>query len=176
MKWLLILAVCVAGCADEAPPTVPTSPGSGIGVGGGTAGTGGAGGAGGAGGGGGVGGGSVGACDNEDDLQAIEDEDSTMRDVARDCGEGKCLIFFSRGPEYESCVHECVKDNVPDLSVECAACYGASERCSHDSLCTLRCRNDTCSVTCLDCMTVAGCIEELEACSGLPGNGCPNKP
>ena len=175
MKWLLILTVCVAGCAAEAPPAIPTSPGSGVVIGG-TAGTGGAGGAGGAGGVGGVGGGPLGACDNAADLQAIQDASSTMRDVARDCGNFECAIFFGNGVSYRSCVDQCVQDHVPDLSNECAACYGASERCSHDSLCTLRCRNDTCSVMCLDCMTVAGCIEELEACSGLPGDGCRDRP
>lgn len=173
MKWLLILGLCVAGCSDGVAPSVPTTPGSGVGVGegGGNAGTGGAGGAGGA---GGVGGGSAGACDNEADLQVIENADSSMRDIARDCGRGRCSIFFGNSVGYRSCVDDCVRDRVPDLTIACAACYGASEQCSHDSLCTLRCRNDTCSVACLDCMSNAGCTEELEVCSGLPGDGCPD--
>ncbi len=172
MKWLVVLSLCVVGCGNDAPPVIPgsdtpLSPGN-------IDGTGGAGG--GAGGGGGTGGedGSIGACDNEADLGVIEGMDSSLRDVARDCGSFECAIFFGNGFAYESCVDGCVTDHVPDLSTGCTVCYGGSERCSHDSLCTLRCRNDTCSAMCLDCMTLAGCITDLEECSGLPGDGCPD--
>lgn len=121
-----------------------------------------------------MGGGSIGACDNEADLGVIENAESSMRDVARDCGAFECAIFFGNSVGYRSCVDQCVGERVPELTIACAACYGASEQCSHDSLCTLRCRNDTCRVMCLDCMSFAGCIEELEACTGLPGDGCPD--
>ena len=173
MKWLLFLSLCVVGCASEAPPTVPGS-GTPIPPAMGGGGSGGAGGAGGAGGEGGVGGGSKGACDNESDLDAIDGAEDTLRNIARDCGSFECAIFFGNGFAYESCVNICVKDYIPELSTNCAACYGGPERCSHDSLCTLRSRNDTCSTMCLDCMNLAGCITELEECSGLPGDGCPD--
>ena len=173
MKWLVILCVCVVGCTDEPPPSISGNPGSGVGEGGGGS--------------GGVpavdggtdaavdGGESKGACDNEADLGVIEGADPSVRDVARDCGKGECAIFFGLGLEYESCVDRCVTDQVPDLSTGCTVCYGSSERCSHDSLCILRCRNDTCSTMCLDCMMLAGCIEELEECTGIPGNDCPDQ-
>jgi hypothetical protein len=174
MKWLVVLFICAVGCGDDAPPTIPGSgtpiPPSNVG------GTGGVGGAGGSGGAGGVGGGSVGACDNESDLDAIEGAGESLRDIARDCGSFECAIFFGLGFQYESCVNMCVEDHVSDLSTDCAACYGASERCSHDSLCTLRCRNDTCSPNCLECMSSADCITDLEECTGLPGDGCPDSP
>ena len=173
MKWLLLLCLCVAGCGNDAPPTVPGT-GTPIPPGMGTGGTGGAGGAGGIGGEGGAGGGAKGACDNESDLDAMDDAEDTLRDIARDCGAFECAIFFGNGFAYEACLNMCVGDQVPELSPDCAACYVASERCSHDSLCILRCRNDTCSIGCLECMSLAGCIEELEECSGLPGDDCPD--
>jgi hypothetical protein len=173
MKWLLVLSFCVIGCASDEPPTVPGN-GTPIPPAMGAGGTGGIGGAGGIGGEGGAGGGAKGACDNESDLDAIDGAEDTLRNIARDCGAFECAIFFGNGFAYESCVNMCVEDQVPELSPDCAACYGGSERCSHDSLCILRCRNDTCRVGCLDCMSLAGCIEELEECSGLPGDGCPD--
>ena len=117
-----------------------------------------------------------GACDNESDLAALDGAGSSPRDLARDCGAFECAIFFGNGFAYESCVDGCVQDDIPDLSPACATCHGASERCSHDSLCILRCRNNTCSAMCLDCMTSADCIAELEECTGIPDDGCADAP
>ncbi len=95
-----------------------------------------------------------------------------MRDLARDCGSLECGIFFGNGFAYESCIDSCITAQVPDLSTSCTACYGRSERCSHDSLCSLRCRNDTCSTMCLSCMNLADCVPELEECTGILGDDC----
>ncbi len=88
MKWLVVLCLCVAACADDAPPTVPGN-GTPIPPSTGTGGSGGAGGLGGIGGAGGVGGGALGACDNESDLDALEGVGDTVRDIARTCGLAK---------------------------------------------------------------------------------------
>jgi hypothetical protein len=178
MKWLLILCLCVGGCSDDAPPPVTGRPGSGVGEGGGNAGTGGTGGGGGA---GGVGGGAIGACDNESDLEALEGVGDDGRNIARICGSLSnpftiCASLASSGRQYERCIIACVEDEVPGLSSECAACYGALERCGLDSFCWARCQLNSCSPPCLDCLDLAGCIEEYEDCRGLPGDGCTDPP
>jgi len=179
MKWLVVLFICAVGCGDDAPPTIPGSgtpiPPSNVG------GTGGVGGAGGSGGAGGVGGGSVGACDNESDLDAIEGAGDSVRNIARICGLPNNMSWFCsslvfRGPQYEECITECVYDEVPGLSPECAACYGALERCGVAQLpsCLIPCQQNICTPLCLDCLEGGGCIEEFKDCRGLPGDGCPD--
>ena len=178
MKWLLVLSFCVAGCGNDAPPTVPGT-GTPIPPGMGTGGTGGVGGAGGFGGEGGVGGGALGACDNDADLEAIEGADDTMRNIARDCGlpnnvSSFCASLIFNPPRYEECITDCVEESVDGLSAECSACYGELERCGLELLCRTQCQFNTCSESCLHCLNLAGCIEEFEDCRGLPGDGCPD--
>jgi hypothetical protein len=178
MKWLVVLSLCVVGCGNDAPPVIPgsdtpLSPGN-------IDGTGGAGG--GAGGGGGTGGedGSIGACDNEADLGVIEGMDSSLRDVARDCGLPNnvfslCANLIFNGQQYEECIAECIEEEVPGLSTECVACYGALERCGVAQIpsCRTQCQLNTCSTLCLDCLNRVDCISDFEECRGLPGDGCP---
>jgi hypothetical protein len=180
MKWLLLLCLCVAGCGNDAPPTVPGT-GTPIPPGMGTGGTGGVGGAGGFGGEGGVGGGARGACDNDSDLEALEGVDDNVRDIARICGlpnnvSSFCAGFIFNVPLYEECITDCVKEAVDGLSPQCSACYGALERCGLELFCRTQCQFDTCSESCLNCLNLAGCIEEFEDCRGLPGDGCPDSP
>jgi len=180
VKWVLLLGICAIGCADPSAP--PTVSGSGddlpiVGI----RGTGGSGGSGGAGGiGGGTGGSEPqGACDNASDLDAIEDAEESIRNIARDCGlpnspSSICAsLIIINGTQYGGCISECIEDRVPDLSSECAACYGAVEQCGLNSFCRTQCQLNTCSTFCLDCLENAGCIEEYEVCRGLPGDGCP---
>ena len=172
MKWLFVLSFCVAGCGNDAPPTVPGT-GALIPPGMGTGGTGGVGGAGGFGGEGGVGGGALGACDN--------DADDTVRNIARDCGlpnnaSSFCASLIFNPPRYEECITDCVEESVDGLSPECSACYGELERCGLELLCRTQCQFNTCSESCLHCLNLAGCIEEFEDCRGLPGDGCPDSP
>ncbi len=157
MKWLILLTVCVVGCAPADPPVAPVNPGTGGGLGtrpdGGTGGIGGGGGEGGTAG----GGGAMGACDNATDLDAIQNANDTLRSIARDC---RLLGIPS-----------CIEGRVPGLSTQCASCYRQAELCSNVSNCTLACQLDTCAANCLTCAT--DCITDLQACTGLPGDGCP---
>lgn len=158
MKLLIVLSLLALGCGDRDTPVVPTGPGSGVGVGPGSGGSGGVGGVGGVGGIGGSAGsaGAMGACTNEDDLDAIQNANDTMRNIARDC-----RVLGVPG---------CIQGRVPGLSAECAACYRQGEECSVFSNCTLSCQLDTCSANCLAC--TAGCIDTLQDCTGIPGDGC----
>ena len=141
---------------------------NGFGVGSGSGGTSGTGGNGGA---GGAGGEDAGACANDSDLQALAGAGS-VRDVARDCGLFRCGGSVSDGDSFEACVDACLENDVQGVSSECAACYGALERCGLDSFCQLRCQSDTCSAMCLSCIDQAGCTEEFEACRGITGAEC----
>ena len=148
---------------------------------GGTSGSAGTGGSGGMGGAGGAGGGALGACDNESDLDALEGAGDNVRDIARDCGSRNnpssfCDSLIFNLPQYEECVTECVEGAVDGLSTECSACYGELERCGIEVLCRTQCELNACSRSCLDCLNLAGCIEEFEDCRGLPGDGCPDAP
>ena len=176
MKWVLLLGLCALGCSDGAPPVVSGNPGSGVGESGGTAGTGGAAGAGGAAGSGG--GEARGACDNESDIDALENAVDTGRDIASDCGllnnmPPFCASMIGNGESYGECIAECVEEAVDGLSPECSACYGDLERCGLLSFCRPQCQFNTCSPACLGCLNLAGCIEEFEECRGLPGDDCP---
>lgn len=116
----------------------------------------------------------LGACDNESDLQALEDSFDDARDVSRVCGwpnNDTLLLCLSVRP-YDQCITACVADQIPDLSILCSACYGALEQCGLQSFCQARCQFDGCSAQCLDCLNGAGCLEEYEECRGLPGDGC----
>jgi hypothetical protein len=173
MKWVLILSLCVIGCASEAPGSGSGGPGSGVGSGSGGNGGGGGGGGGGEGGAGGGGGGEApGACENESDLDIIESADDSLRNIARDCGTLRCGPKVLNPAEYEACVNMCIDEMVQDLSTECTACYGAAERCSLEALCRLLCQNASCSLVCLNCLNAGNCIEELEACTGIPDDTC----
>lgn len=124
------------------------------------------------------GGESTGACDNESDLEALEGVGNDARNIARICGSVNNIpsCVFTIQP-YEECVTECVEEEVPGLSTECAACYGALEQCGRASFCQAQqCQFDGCSTLCLNCLNLAGCIEEFEACRGLPGDGCAGAP
>jgi len=134
---------------------------------------------GGGGGAGGVGGGALGACDNDSDLEALEGVDDNPRDIARICGlpnnpSSLCGLIFNL-QAYEECISECVEEEVPGLSTECATCYGALERCGVAQFpsCRTPCQQNSCGDSCLTCLEEAGCIEDFEDCRGLPGDGCP---
>jgi hypothetical protein len=176
MRWGLLFLLCVAGCVEEQPPFPggPVGPGTdpGVIVGGPPVTDAGMDGA--------VDGGEdggepLGACDNESDLEALDASIDDGRDIARICGwpnNDTLLLCLSLRP-YDQCITECVADEIPDLSVECAACYGALERCGLQSFCQARCQFNGCTTQCLDCLNNAGCLEEYEECRGVPGDGCP---
>ena len=121
---------------------------------------------------GGGGGEAAGACENESDLGVIDSAEDTLRNIARDCGTFQCGNRVGMGDAYESCVNMCIEERLQDLSPECIACYGAGERCSHDSFCRMLCQNASCGLACLNCMNGADCIEELEECTGIPDDTC----
>jgi hypothetical protein len=175
MRCCLLIVALVLGCGEPSQaPAALGGAGGPIDVTGMNGETGGSSGGGGAG--GGAGGEAAGACDNASDLEALAIAGS-VRDVARDCGsEGavpRCDGANLSGDAYETCISACVANDVQGLSGACAGCYGAMERCALDSFCQLRCRTDTCDPICLSCLLIAGCIEELEVCRGIPGDECP---
>jgi len=177
MHWLLLIGLLVSGCSDSPPPTY--GGGAGAVPGGSIPDPGGTGGNGGAGGFGGEGGelGSRGACDNSNDVTALDDAGGGSREIAVRCGlpsgtSAICASLIGTGGLYEECISDCVEESIPGLSTECAACYGALERCGLASLCRTSCQLNTCSNLCLDCLYRSGCIEEYETCRGLPGDGC----
>lgn len=115
----------------------------------------------------------TGACNNDSDLAVIEDG-SRLRNATRDCSFAVCaglagdevLSLFSR------CVTSCITMMVPELSTECAACYGRIEQCGDEAFCRGRCQLNLCAPLCLDCLNEAGCVSDFEECRGLPGSGC----
>jgi len=178
MKWILCFSLLLGACNDAEPPTYA---GGGPILPGGSAPSDGAGGAGGFGGQGGAGGGPKGACDNASDVVSIENAGLPIREVAGRCGSLTnvstfCASFVFDAAQYEECISQCVEENVSGLSVECAACFGALERCGLEegSSCRIFCQDDSCSASCLDCLNAGGCLESYENCRGLPGDGCPS--
>jgi len=106
----------------------------------------------------------------------IDSAEDSLRNIARDCAQpnlpGNCANLVGNGELYGDCISTCVENRVEGLSSECAGCYGDAERCSHDSFCISRCRLNTCSTPCLECLNGADCILELEECSGIPDDTC----
>jgi hypothetical protein len=169
MRWPLLLVLLMLGCGETSgAPSAPGGEGGPVNVFGSDNGVGGMSGAGG---GGGAGGDVPGTCANDSDLQALASGGS-VRDVARDCGVFRCGGVASDAEAYQACVDACIENDVQGISTDCAACYGAIERCGLDSFCQLRCQTDTCSAMCLSCLEQAGCSAEFETCRGIEGIEC----
>ncbi|KPK14791.1 MAG: hypothetical protein AMJ62_11865 [Myxococcales bacterium SG8_38] len=115
----------------------------------------------------------IGACNNQDDLAVIEDG-TRLRDATRYCSFVFCAGLAGDGvfSRFSRCVTSCITMTVPELSSECAACYGNIESCGEEAFCRGRCQNNFCAPLCLECLNEAGCVSEFEACRGLPGSGC----
>jgi hypothetical protein len=173
MKWFLIVALGVCGCADNAPPPPPGGAGP-IVPPGGFAGSGGSGGVGGNGGAGGAGGLPRGDCDNASDFSAIEGAAQNLRTISANCGASvECAANIGNSAQYGLCVTGCVEEGVNGLSIECAACYGDLERCTLDAFCRDSCQLNPCGLLCANCLENAGCITEYEQCRGVSRDGCP---
>jgi len=174
MRWFLIFALALLGCGDDSPPTVSSGsnrvPSGSVGGTGATGGTGGGGGAAGEGGAGGAA--PKGACDNGADLDAIEAATDSVRNIARNCGLFVCAASVGNANAYGQCVHDCVNARVPELSPDCAECYGNLERCGLLALCRFQCQANACSTLCLNCLNGASCIADFEECRGIPGDSC----
>lgn len=176
---VLLSAVCA--CTDEAPPSPPMGGTDGVGGfdgtggsggNGGTAGSGGTGGTAGAGGSGGVGGASAGACDNPDDIAALADLMSNAREVSATCAVTRCQLSFSQGKdEFTICVGDCVEEDIPGLSSQCALCYADLEWCIGDVLIWTRCAEAPCGDLCLTTPTLQ-CRNELDLCTGRMSTDC----
>jgi len=67
----------------------------------------------------------------------------------------------------EMCVTDCMRDDV-GLSMGCATCFGGAGQCALDN-CVGDCLLDPRGAACTDCRRMAGCIDDYETCSGLPG-------
>jgi hypothetical protein len=73
------------------------------------------------------------------------------------------------------CVAACVQDataevSAPGLSDECVACTGDTVACGA-AFCTTACVADTNAPQCIQCRCDNDCIQEFDACSGLPSGG-----
>ncbi len=73
------------------------------------------------------------------------------------------------------CVASCVQDATAEatgtaLSDECVACTGDTVACGA-AFCTTACVADTNAPQCIDCRCDNNCIQEFDACSGLPSGG-----
>jgi hypothetical protein len=104
----------------------------------------------------GGGGMAMGACTNSADMAAIDAMDTAA--VAESCGRS----CFGR----ETCVTECVRDML-GVSMECAQCFGDTGSCTTENCLTACLGGD--EARCTSCRREAGCIEEFETCSGIPG-------
>jgi len=73
------------------------------------------------------------------------------------------------------CVADCtqmatIEAAPPGLSDECVACTGDTVACGA-AFCTNLCVSDTNSDECIGCRCDNNCIQDFDACSGLPGDG-----
>jgi hypothetical protein len=66
------------------------------------------------------------------------------------------------------CVAQCTQD-ATGLSEECMACTGDTVACGA-AFCTGECVNGTDLPECIACRCNNGCIQEFDACSGLPSD------
>jgi hypothetical protein len=175
---MLLLTACgteeapTAVPGDGSDPAIPSGTirtdgnGSGQGGQGGTAGTGGEDGTGGSGG----AGGATGACISDTDLESLSFVESG-REVARQCVVSTCGSILNVD-DYAVCVTRCVNLRIRGLSPECGACFGQASRCELENACTASCRINECSTQCLACWRTAGCLSELDDCTGLGDADC----
>lgn len=73
------------------------------------------------------------------------------------------------------CVADCtqtatIEASPPGLSDECVACTGDTVACGA-AFCTRLCVSDTNAPECIECRCDNNCIQEFDACSGLPSGG-----
>jgi hypothetical protein len=173
---LLLFALACAPDADQpqAPPTDGSGPviiGPGTRPGGGAGGAGGDAGAGGEGGQGGAAG-PRGACVGDSDLDAL-DASAGGRTVAAGCAVNFVPACNPNDSvAYAGCISRCVARRIPGLSTGCSLCYGAAQACALDNTCTAACNLNACGRACLDCLGNAGCLDSLDACTGLDFDEC----
>jgi len=178
----ILLALAIGGCNDETPPAAPCCRGEVVPPVVGSGGTGGGGGIGGAGGEAGEGGrGGAGglrdACNNASDLAALAGlEPNNARQVSASCGTVDCSNELGQGQAvFTECVTGCVENKVPDLSPECATCYGDLAWCA-GLLCNTSCANLSCGTGCLMCtqgtFDYQQCLVRLSLCAGRESIDC----
>jgi hypothetical protein len=73
------------------------------------------------------------------------------------------------------CVATCTQDSTvalspPGLSDDCVSCTGDTVACGAAS-CVAECSGDTNAPACIECRCDNNCIQEFDACSGLPSGG-----
>jgi hypothetical protein len=73
---------------------------------------------------------------------------------------------------YAGCISQCVARRIPGLSTACTLCYGAVQSCALENTCTAACNLNACGETCLECLGAAGCLDALDACTGLDSDEC----
>lgn len=178
---VLVIVGAAWACVDEGPPPPPDGLGGrngfggagGTGGAGGEAGAGGVGGEAGAGGNAGTGGTSAGACNNQDDIDALMALLPTnARQIAAECGvlyQNDVLLE----EQFTQEVTLCVEQEVSGLSSACAACYADLAFCGGFT-CLFLCNVDSCSTECLTCPGYETCIEQLTVCAGRMSTDCPD--
>jgi hypothetical protein len=74
-----------------------------------------------------------------------------------------------------NCVATCTQDSTvalspPGLSDDCVSCTGDTVACGAAN-CVAECSGDTNAPACIQCRCDNNCIQEFDACSGLPSGG-----
>jgi len=114
----------------------------------------------------------MGACDNQDDVDALALlQPSNARQVAANRGLVSCSHLVALPAEFVNCVTGWVEQDVPGLSSECAACYGDLAWCSLG--CLTACNVNSCTPLCLTCTDYDVCLAELDQCAGRRSLDCP---
>jgi hypothetical protein len=103
---------------------------------------------------------SNGACDNSADLAELEAIESTLEGTITSCVFG-CLDQLAN---FASCGTSCIERDT-ELSNGCAACFGASMKCTVDN-CVLACATPT-APGCATCQDEKGCTAAFDECSGV---------
>jgi len=190
----IVLALGLSACnEDNVPPapgaggTRPPPPGTGgtggSGATGGTAGGGGNAGDGGSAGNGGMGGGagaagmggnaSLGNCSDERDFAELASlQPSNPRTLAASVATNPCIVELPDEPRFTACVETQIQNTLPNLSDDCAACYGDLALCSVPNNCNIACQSNSCVPGCLACSGYEACREKLRVCTGRTPPEC----
>jgi len=119
--------------------------------------------------------GSAPACQNPDDMAAVQAtyDAGTIEDVAIGCAMG-CLADMNK---IKDCVSSCVQESTGGkMSKACANCFGGTIACIA-SYCLGSCAGDPTGQGCIDCRcghnpSNVSCDGEFASCSGIPDSMC----
>ena len=117
---------------------------------------------------------SMAACDNATDFAALANrQPDNARTLAASVAVQQCNHLILDQAMFTECVTLGVAndDSVPNLSLECATCYGELAWCSVPN-CNVACQNDSCLPGCLTCLGYDVCRQALNDCTGRTPPEC----